>query len=85
MRTPVIAIGNSKGLRIPKAILIQCGIQDMVDLRVTDGGLMISPVKKLRAGWEKAIQLDPPDCGEFSDMQTPRNAFDAREWTWPGN
>ena len=83
MQTPVISIGNSKGLRIPKAILIQCGIQDMVDLRVTDGGLMISPIKKLRAGWEEAIQRDPPDCGEFADMQTPGNAFDAREWTWP--
>ena len=83
MQTPVISIGNSRGLRIPKAILMQCGIQDMVDLRVTDGGLMISPVKKSRAGWEEAIQLDPQDCGEFAAMHALANAFDAEEWAWP--
>jgi len=85
MQTPVISIGNSKGLRIPKAILKQCGIQDMVDLRVTDKGLIISPVKKPRAGWEEAIKLDPPVCGEFADWQAPGNSFDAEEWTWPEN
>ena len=83
MQLPVISIGNSKGLRIPKAILKQCGITDMVDLRVTGAGLVISPVKKTRAGWEEAIQLDPPDCGEFVAWQAPGNAFDAEEWTWP--
>jgi antitoxin MazE len=85
MQTPIISIGNSKGLRLPKAILQQCGIKDMVDLRVTDGGLMISPVTRPRAGWEKAIQLDPLDDGEFADMQTPGNVFDAAEWAWPEN
>jgi antitoxin MazE len=85
MQTPVISIGNSRGLRIPKAILKQCGIQDMVDLRVTDQGLLISPVKRPRAGWEEAIALDPPDCGEFADWQTPGTSFDAEEWTWPEN
>jgi len=85
MQTPVISIGNSKGLRIPKAILKQCGIQGMVDLRVTDEGLIISPVNKARAGWEEAMTLDPPDCGAFADWQAPGNAFDAEEWTWPEN
>ena len=85
MPTPVISIGNSKGLRIPKAILKQCGIEDMVDLRVTDAGLIISPVKKIRAGWEEAVKLDPPDGGEFAGWQAPGNAFDADEWTWPEN
>jgi antitoxin MazE len=85
MQTPVISIGNSKGLRIPKAILRQCGITDMVDLRVTDKGLIISPVQRPRTGWEEAVKLDPPDCGEFATWQAPGNAFDAEEWTWPEN
>jgi len=85
MQTAVISIGNSKGLRIPKAILQQCGIKDMVDLRVTDEGLMISPVKRPRAGWKEAIQLDPQDRLELASMQTPSNAFDAEEWAWPKN
>jgi antitoxin MazE len=83
MLAPVISIGNSKGLRIPKAILKQCGIEDMVDLKVTDAGLMISPVQKVRAGWEEAVKLDPPDCGEFAGWQALGNAFDAYDLTWP--
>ena len=83
MQVPVISIGNSKGLRIPKAVLKQCGIRDMVDLRVTDNGLIISPVTRPRAGWEDAMKRDPPDCGECADWQAPDNAFDEVEWTWP--
>ena len=85
MRTPVISIGNSKGLRIPKTILKQCGIQDLVNLRVSDHGLIIVPVKRPRADWAEAIKLDPPDCGEFADWQAPGNFFDAEEWMWPEN
>ena len=85
MQTPVISIGNSKGLRIPKAILKQCGIQDMVDLQVTNKGLIISPAKRPRTGWEEAIKLDPPDCRKFVDWQAPGNSFDAEEWTWQAN
>ena len=85
MQISVISIGNSKGLRIPKAILKQCGIKDMVNLQVTNDGLMISPVKKARAGWEEAVKLGPPDDREFADWQALGNAFDAEEWTWPEN
>jgi len=83
MQMQIITIGNSKGLRIPKAILHQCGITDRVDLRVTDEGLVVSPVRAPRADWEDAIKLDPPLGGEFADWQAPGNAFDEKEWTWP--
>jgi antitoxin MazE len=83
MQVQVISIGNSKGLRIPKAILKQCGIADKVDLRVTDDGLLISPVSGCRANWEDAVMRALPDCGEFADWRAPGNAFDEKEWAWP--
>jgi len=57
MRVEIIRIGNSKGLRIPKAILEQCGMKKAVDLRVEDHTLIITPCEEGRAGWEKKFQL----------------------------
>jgi len=56
MRVDIIRIGNSKGLRIPKAILEQCGMKKTVDLRVEDHTLLITPSEELREGWDKAFQ-----------------------------
>ena len=52
MKIPVIPIGNSKGIRIPKAILEQCSITDDVSLEVKDDSIIIKPVRdKPRKGW----------------------------------
>src|SRR5207244_7063310 len=39
VRANIVRIGNSRGLRIPRALLDQCGIGDAVDLTVEDGRL----------------------------------------------
>jgi len=57
MQLNVVQIGNSKGIRIPKAILEQCQIEDQVDLEVEDGRIILEPKKKIpREGWEKAFK-----------------------------
>ena len=54
MLLDVVQIGNSKGIRIPKAILKQCQIEDQVDLEVEDGKIILEARKKTpRKGWEK--------------------------------
>lgn len=85
MQTNLIAVGNSKGLRLPKAILAQCGIEDRVSLTVTQEGLLISPVPSVRDGWEERIK---EACGAATDTDLSafvamRNTFDQDEWTWP--
>ena len=45
MKTKVISIGNSKGFRIPKTLLIQTGITNEVDLSVDGNKLVIAPSK----------------------------------------
>lgn len=85
MQTHLIAVGNSKGLRLPKTILAQCGIEDTVRLKVTDEGLLISPVHSPRQGWEEAIKT--ASCPQVREDATGfmelSNTFDAEEWTWP--
>jgi antitoxin component of MazEF toxin-antitoxin module len=45
MRTTIIAIGNSKGIRIPKIMLEESGIVKDVKVKVSKGGLKITPIK----------------------------------------
>jgi len=57
MRVNVVAIGNSKGIRIPKVILQQCHIKEYVDLKVENEYIVIKPYhKKPRRNWEKAFE-----------------------------
>ena len=87
MDIPLIPIGNSRGIRLPKALIAQCGFGDMVSLTVTDQGLLLSPVRQGRAAWEEALLSSPagaiPAAPEFQEFDQLGTAFDATEWTWP--
>ena len=84
MKANIISIGNSKGIRIPKAILKQCGFTDSVELSVEDGRLVIAPGNHPREGWEEAFKRaakDKSSDDDFSDWDIP-NKWDETEWTW---
>ncbi len=51
MIVPLIKIGNSKGIRIPRHLIEKCGLSDTVELRVEEGKLVISP-SALSPLWE---------------------------------
>lgn len=48
MLTTIIAIGNSRGIRIPKPIITESGLGEQVELQVKKGEIRIvaTPVKK---------------------------------------
>ena len=82
MRVNVVRIGNSRGLRIPKAILEQCGIGDAVDLAVEEGHLVVRPLRRPREGWAEAARtMSSRGDDELLDPQTP-TVFDDTEWKW---
>ena len=56
MELQVIKIGNSKGFRLPKAILDRYNIKDKVELIFEKGRLILKPVSEPRQGWNKAFQ-----------------------------
>lgn len=78
MHIDIVAIGNSKGVRIPKALLEQCGFGEHAEMRVDDGKLILSPIKKPRAGWADAFK----DGDEELFNSDFANEFDETEWTW---
>ena len=49
----IIQIGNSQGIRIPKPIIVLAELEDKeLEFVVIDSGLLITPQKKVRVGWE---------------------------------
>ena len=49
----IIQIGNSQGIRIPKPLIALANLEDKeLEFVVMDSGLLITPQKKVRVGWE---------------------------------
>jgi len=85
MRGKVISIGNSKGVRIPKAILQQAKLEDEVIFEVIDKGLLIKPEKlkkKTREGWEQQFKEAVKDKKQENLWGNISNDFDKDEWIW---
>jgi antitoxin MazE len=52
----IIKIGNSQGVRIPKPLIALANLEDKeLEYVVMDSGLLITPEKKVRVGWENDI------------------------------
>lgn len=56
MEIPIVKIGNSKGLRLNKAILERYNIKDKVELILGKKQIILKPVDKPRKGWEEAFK-----------------------------
>lgn len=59
MKVAIIPIGNSRGVRLPKAVLDQCQLTDSAELSVEDGRIVLTPVREPRAGWVEAFTAQP--------------------------
>jgi antitoxin MazE len=82
MKTRLVRIGNSRGVRIPKPLLEQAGLEDEVELRVVEDGIVIASVREPRAGWEAAARL-VRERGEDGLLDVPMpTRFDTAEWQW---
>ncbi len=79
MKTRLVRIGNSRGLRLPKPLLEQAGLEDEVEIRVEQGALVIAPVAAPRAGWAEAAAKFGPS-GLLDAPSATR--FDDEEWAW---
>lgn len=82
MKTELVRIGNSRGIRIPKPLIEQCGFGDQVDLRVDNECLIISPGRVPRAGWEEEFRAAGPAAEGELLLGTGANEFDGKEWRW---
>ncbi len=56
MELSIIQIGNSKGLRLSKALLERYNIKDKVELILQKGQIIIKPIDTPRQGWDEAFK-----------------------------
>ena len=84
MLTKIVPIGNSRGIRIPKAMIEQCGFGDAVELQAKCGALILRPVKTPRAGWAAAFgrMAATGDDHLVNEDAPTATQFDAEEWQW---
>ena len=82
MKTKLIQIGDSRGIRIPQSLIERAGLETEVNLRATESGILIETARAPRAGWAEAAQ-QLRDRGESGllDEPTPTD-FDESEWQW---
>jgi antitoxin MazE len=83
MRTELVRIGNSRGIRIPKLIIEQCGFGEKVELRVENHRLIVSPQRAPRQGWEEIFRAAGPATEDKLLLEDAgANEFDHKEWKW---
>lgn len=82
MLISVVPIGNSRGIRIPKAVLDQLNIKDTLELEIEDKKLILKPASgKPREGWETAFAEMKKHKEDVLLIQDERTQ-EAFEWEW---
>lgn len=85
MRTKLVSIGNSKGIRLPRAILQQCGLDGDIELEVKGNQLVVRAANNPRAGWDEAFRKmreDGDDALLDEEAAHSESEWDRTEWKW---
>ncbi len=82
MKATLVKIGNSRGVRIPKAIIEQIGMSDEIEMEVRGLQLVIRAANHPRAGWDEAFaSMAARGDDKPLDPFTPTK-WDETEWEW---
>jgi antitoxin MazE len=82
VKARIVRIGNSQGIRIPKPLIEQTGLDGDVEVAVRGNTLVISPARRPRAGWAEAFRT-MAQHGDDRLIDEPRpTRWDEDEWRW---
>ena len=83
IRTRLVKIGNSQGLRIPKLVLDQLNLSSDVELEMHDDHLIVRSSTHPRADWaEQFRQMAECSDDQLLDAGDPLTEWEAAEWQW---
>ena len=82
IRTRIIKIGNSQGIRIPKLLLEQSGLQSEVEINLEGDHLTIRMVSHPRAGWAEAFARMAENGDDVLLDDYVSTEWDENEWEW---
>lgn len=82
IKTRIIRIGNSRGIRIPKVLLDQAQLTEEVELRAEPGRVVVKAARGPRFGWADAAKaMHARDEDRLLD-EPVSTRFEDKEWEW---
>lgn len=82
VRSKVVKIGNSRGIRIPRTLLEQAGLTDEVEMTIEGNKLIIHPARRPRQGWEAQFSAMAEKGDDRLLDETPPTQWEEQEWVW---
>ena len=83
VKTRIVRIGNSQGIRIPKILLDQTKLGEDVEIEVEEGRLVIRATHPAREGWEDQFKLMAEvEDDKLLDTEINVTTWDEEEWEW---
>jgi len=82
VRSKVVKIGNSRGIRIPRPLLEQAGLTGEVEMSVEGDRLIIHSARRPRQGWDAQFKVMADQGDDRLIDQLSPNRWDEDEWTW---
>ena len=84
MKTRIVKIGNSRGVRIPKLLIKETGLGEEVEIQVEGNRLIIAPAGHPRAGWSTSFRkMARAGDDELLDKDAQvGTVWDESEWEW---
>jgi antitoxin MazE len=84
MKTRIVKIGNSQGVRIPKLLLERSNLAEEVELEAEDNRIIIRSTKQPRQDWEGAFRAMAKrgDDSLLDNHLLAQTQWDEDEWQW---
>ena len=85
MKTKLIRIGNSQGVRIPKPLIEESGLSGEIEMILRDNEIILRSAEQSRKNWDAAFdEMSKEGDDELldrEDIERP-SEWDETEWTW---
>ena len=83
VKTKLVRMGNSRGIRISKPIIEQLRLGPEVQIEVHADCLVVRPSAHPRAGWERTLAQQASSEPELLiDDAIPLTEWEDNEWQW---
>jgi antitoxin MazE len=84
VKSRIVKIGNSRGIRIPKVLLDQAKLSDDIEVEVQGDKIIIRSVRSSRQGWdEQFVEMARRGDDKLLDSElVSLNSWDKDQWEW---
>lgn len=83
IKTRLVRIGNSQGIRIPRVVVEQAALQGELELEVRRKQLIVRTASQPRQGWEDRFR-EMARRGDDRHLwpEAALTSFDEKDWEW---